>query len=85
MSARTPDIGRTKYSIMPLVCGMVDVEAVQLAVAHQVDAGLLLRVEHDAHGVDERLLGRRGGEPVGHRVGADHRGLDARGAHGARL
>ena len=35
---------------------MVDVEAVELAVADQVDAGLLLRVDDDPRGVDQRLL-----------------------------
>ena len=83
MSGRTPAIGRTKYSIMPLVCGMVDVEAVELAVAHQVEAGLLLGVDHDAHGVGQRLLRGRGGEPVGQRVRADDGGEDA--GHGGEL
>ena len=62
---------------------MVDVEAVQLAVADQVDAGLLLRVDDDARRVGQRLLGGRGGEPVGQRIGADDGGLDAR--HGGEL
>jgi hypothetical protein len=35
---------------------MVDVEAVELAVADDVDAGGLLRRDDDAGGVDQRLL-----------------------------
>jgi hypothetical protein len=65
---------------------MVEVEAVQLAVADDVDAGLLLGGDDDTGGVDQALLGRRGGEPVGHRVGADDGRLDARrGLHGGNL
>ena len=41
------------------------------------EAGLLLRVDDDAHGVGQRLLGGRGGEPVGKGVGADDGGFDA--------
>jgi hypothetical protein len=50
---------------------MVDVEAIELAVAHEVDAGLLLPMEHDARGVDERLLRRRRSKPVRDRIRAD--------------
>ena len=56
---------------------MVDVEAVELAVAHEIDAGLLLRVDHDARRVDHRLLGRQRAEPVRKRIGADDGRLDA--------
>ena len=44
---------------------MIDVEAVELAVGDQVDSRLLLRRDHDARRVDERLLRRRAREPVG--------------------
>jgi hypothetical protein len=37
--------------------GVVDVEPVQLAVADDVDAGLLLRVDDHARRVDQRLFG----------------------------
>ena len=49
---------------------MIDVEAIQLAVADEIDAGLLLRVDHDARGVDQRLLGReaRRANPVPGRI-----------------
>ena len=45
----------------PVGFGMVDVEAVKLAVAHHVDAGLLLGVQHDPRGIDQPLLGGVGG------------------------
>ena len=56
---------------------MVDVEAVELAVAHHVDAALLLRVDDHACGVDQRLLRGVGHQPVGDRVRADDGGLDS--------
>ena len=62
---------------------MVDVEAVELAVADQVEAGLLLGVDDDAHGVGERLLGGQRRQPVGQGIGADDGGLDA--WHGGEL
>jgi hypothetical protein len=75
--------GHRPHEILDHAVGLrvVDVEAVQLAVAHQVDAGLFLRIDDHAHRVGERLLGGRGGEPIGQRVGADDGGLDSR--HGA--
>ena len=57
---------------------MIDVEAVEFAVADEIDAGLLLRVDDDARRVDQRLLGRQRAEPVRKRIGADDGGLDAR-------
>ena len=63
--------------------GMIDVEAVELAVAHEVDAGALLRRDHHARRIDQRLLRRRARQPVRQRIGADHGGENAR--HGARL
>jgi hypothetical protein len=57
---------------------MVDVEAVQLAVADDVDAGRLLRRDDDPCRVDQALLGRRRDEPLGDRVRPDDRRLDAR-------
>jgi hypothetical protein len=57
---------------------VVDVEAVELAVGRQVDAGLALEVEDDAGGVNHGLLARQGGEPVRHGIGADGGGEDAR-------
>ena len=62
--------------------GMVDVEAVELAVGRQIDAGLTLDVEYDAGRIDHRLLAGQRGEPVGHRVGADGGGEDARAISG---
>ena len=58
--------------------GVVDVEARELAVAHHVDAGLLLGVQHHARRVDHRLLAGIGGEPIGNRIGPDHGRQDAR-------
>ena len=58
--------------------GMVDVEAVELAIGRQVDAGLALRVEDHAGGVDARLLAGQRGEPVGDRIRADRGGQDCR-------
>ena len=55
---------------------VVDVEAVQLAVGGQVDAGLALGVEHHAGGIDEGLLGGQGLEPFRDGIGADGCGLD---------
>jgi hypothetical protein len=69
----------------PVRLGMVRIEAVQLAVAHQIDPRLLLRREDDARCIGKRLLGRRGGQPVGNRVRADDGGADARCFHGGRL
>jgi len=57
---------------------MVDVEAVELAVAHEIDAGALLCRDDHARRVDERLLRRRARQPVRQRIGADHRRQDAR-------
>ena len=42
----------------PVGVGVVDVEAVELAVGGQIDAGLALGVEDDTGGVDDGLLGR---------------------------
>jgi hypothetical protein len=56
---------------------MIDVEPRELAVAHEIDAGALLRMDDDARRVDQRLLGRQGDEPLGHRIGADDGGQDA--------
>ena len=55
---------------------MIHVEAVELAVAHEIDAGLLLRMDDDARRVDHRLLGRQRAEPVRERIGADDGRLD---------
>jgi hypothetical protein len=68
----------------PVGLGMVEVEAVELAVADDVDARRFLGGDDDARGVDQSLLGRRRREPVGHRVGADDRGLDSRRSGHAR-
>jgi hypothetical protein len=37
---------------------MIDIEAIELAVANEIDAGLLLRVDDNPRRVDERLLRR---------------------------
>jgi hypothetical protein len=57
--------------------GVVDVEAVELAVGRQVDAGLTLEIKYDAGGIDHGLLAGQGGEPVGHGIGTDGGGEDA--------
>ena len=62
--------------------GVVDVEAVELAVGGQVDAGLVLDVENDARGVDDGLLGRKSREPVRNRIGTNGGGEDAGFSHG---
>ena len=56
---------------------MVDVEARELAVADEIDAGLFLGMDDDAGGIEQRLLGRQRRQPIRHRIGADHGGLDA--------
>ena len=58
--------------------GMVRVEAVELAVANQVDARPLLGVQHDPRRVGQRLLRRALNQPVGRRVGTDDSRPDAR-------
>jgi len=62
----------------PVGLGMVEVEAVELAVADDIDAGGLLRGDDDAGRVDQALLRRRAQQPLRHRVRADDRGLDTR-------
>ena len=80
-----PHPGQRPHEILDHAVGlrMVDVEAVELAVADQVEAGLLLGMDDDAHGVGERLLRGRGREPVGQRVRADDGGQDL--CHGGEL
>ncbi len=69
----------------PVRVRVVDVEPVQLPVGHHVDPGHLLGLEHDACGVDQRLLARQGGEPVGDGVGADDGRADGWGRHAGLL
>ena len=57
---------------------MIHVEPVELAVADDIDAGLLLGVDHHARSIDERLLGGQGDEPFRNRVRPDNGGLDTR-------
>ena len=57
---------------------MVHVEAIELAVADEIDAGLFLRVDDDARCVDHRLLGGQRAEPVRKRIRTDDGRLDAR-------
>ena len=57
--------------------GMIDVEAGELAVGRQVDAGLTLDVENHARGINHRLLTWEGGEPIWNRIGTDRGGEDA--------
>jgi hypothetical protein len=52
---------------------VIHVEPVQFTVGRQVDAGLPLKVEHHAGGVQQRLLARQGGQPVGDRIRSDRR------------
>ena len=54
--------------------GMIDVEAVELAVGRQIDAGLPLDVEDHAGRVDERLLAGECGQPLGDGIRSDGRG-----------
>ncbi len=61
----------------PVGVGMIDVEAIKLAVGRQVDPGLSLNIEYNTRRIDHRLLARKGGEPVGRRIGADGGGEDA--------
>jgi len=76
------DTGHRSDEILdhPVGLGMVDVEAVELAVADQVDVGAFLGMQHHPGGVDQGLFGWIGGEPCRHRIGADHGGADARGS-----
>ena len=55
--------------------GVVDVEPGELAVGDDVDAGILLRLEHHRHGVGERLPRRHRRQPVRDRVTAHYRRL----------
>src|SRR6185312_896821 len=73
-----PHAGHWPHEILDhaVSLGVIDVEAIKLAVADQIDAGHLLGVDDDPRGVDQRLLGRQRDEPVRHRIGADGRGLD---------
>ena len=57
---------------------MVDVEAIKLAVAHEIDAGPLLGVQHHPRRIHQRLFRRRRGEPIRNRIRADNGGLDPR-------
>ena len=77
ISLRTP--GHRPHEILDhaVGLGMIDVEAIKLAVAHQIDPGLLLGVDHDARRVDQRLLGWQRHQPVRHRIGADGGGENA--------
>ena len=43
---------------------MIHVEPIELAVAYEINAGVLLRVNDDARRVDHRLLGRQRSEPI---------------------
>jgi len=63
---------------------MVHIEAIELAVAHEVDTGLLLRVEDDARRVDHRLFGRQRAEPIGKRIRSYHGRLDAGCCHAVK-
>ena len=58
--------------------GVIDVEAIELSIADKIDACGFLRTDDGARGVDQRLLGRRRDEPVGHRIRADDGCEDAR-------
>ena len=77
MSRRTPAIGRTKYSIMPLVSGWLTSKRYSSpSQTRSMPACSCVR-DDDARGVGQRLLGGRRNEPVGYRVRADGGGLDA--------
>ena len=56
-----PDAAEPVHEVVdhPVGFGMVDIEAVQLAVAYHVDTGLFLRVDDDPRRVHQRLLGRQ--------------------------
>ena len=62
----------------PVGVGMIDVEAVEFAISGEVDAGLALKIEDDARGVDERLFAGQCGKPIRDRIGADRGRQDSR-------
>ena len=78
ISLRTP--GHRPHEIFDhaVGLGMIDVEPIELAVADEIDPGLLLRLNNDARRVDQRLLGGQRHQPVRHRVRSDRGGLNAR-------
>ena len=44
---------------------MIDVEAVELTISREIDAGLALDVEDHAGRIRARLFARKRGEPIG--------------------
>jgi hypothetical protein len=58
--------------------GVVDVEAIKLAVGDDIDAGEFLGFENNLGRINQRLLARRGHQPVRDGVGADDGGADRR-------
>ena len=73
---RDPVHGPHEVLDHPVGLGVIDVEAVKLAVAHHIHACLLLRADHHPRGVHQGLLRWCCDEPVGHGVRADDGGLD---------
>ena len=67
----------------PVRLRVVRVEAVQLAIDHEVDAGELLNVQDHRSSVFQRLLARVGDQPRGDGIAAHQRGEDAGRAHGS--
>src|SRR5205809_2190918 len=57
---------------------MIHIETIQFTVGGKVDTGLTLEVEHDARGVEQRLLAGQRREPVRDGIRADRGGEDAR-------
>ena len=57
--------------------GMIDVEAVELAIGWKIDARLPLQIENYPHRVGSRLIARQRSEPVGYRVRTNSGGSDA--------
>ena len=64
--------------------GMIDVEAIELAIGRQIDPGLPLNVENDARCVAPRLVARQRNQPIGQGIRADSGGEDSRGRRNCR-
>jgi hypothetical protein len=57
--------------------GMIDIEAVKLAIGGQVNTRLPLKVEDDASRIDQRLLARECHQPIGYRIRTHGRAEDS--------
>ena len=52
----------------PIRVGMIDVEAIQLAIRHDINAGEFLRFEHDTRCIRQCLLTWEREEPIRHGI-----------------